>query len=76
MANKGKGKEKKALGGDMETAGVAFIYWSTKEERFELLINNKLKAYTDGKDLSDHEEAFDDLQKLAEDKGYTVVHAK
>jgi hypothetical protein len=59
----------KPIGGEM--GGLAFIYWSEQEKRYELKIDNKLKAYTEG----DHESGKPNLRELAEEKGYTVLEA-
>lgn len=56
-----------ATGGDLPH--MAFIYWSNQEERYELKIDNILKAYSD----DDHEAGKELLKDMAEAKGYTVL---
>jgi hypothetical protein len=66
-------RKRKTLGGDLY--GMAFIYWNEIEKRYELKIENKLKAYTQGETKEDHDEAKKELRRLAEEKGYTVYDA-
>lgn len=67
-----KDKDKaKAVGGEM--VGIAFIYWSDTDNRYELKIDNKLKGYSSGAKDPDHSTGRETLKKIAEDKGYTVL---
>lgn len=59
----------KPIGGEM--GGLAFIYWSEADKRYELKIDNTLKAYTEG----DHESGKATLRSMAEEKGYKVLYA-
>lgn len=54
--------------GDREFMSMAKIAWSKENERFELIIEGKLKAYTQ----DDHAAGKKEMVKMVEDKGYTV----
>lgn len=58
-----------------ELSGMAFLYWSEKDKRYELKIDNTLKAYTSGAEDKDHKEGKEQLRKMAEDNGYTVLES-
>lgn len=47
----------------------AYIEHNKAEERYELRIEGKLKAFTTG----DHEKGLHELISMVEEKGYTVV---
>lgn len=64
-------KQPKPIGGEM--VGLAFIYWSDEDKRYELKIDNKLKGYTNGVKDPDHSTGRDTLKKIAMDKGYEVL---
>lgn len=64
-------KEPKAIGGEM--GGLAFIYHNEIEKRYELKIDNKLKAYSSGKDEEEHKIGKQRLRLMAIEKGYRVV---
>lgn len=64
----------KPVGGEM--GGIAFIYWNEIEKRFELKIDNKLKAHSSGENKLEHLEGKENLGKIAEEKGYTVIYAE
>lgn len=53
----------------------AIISWNPNEYRYDLHIDGKLKAYSDGhastKDA--HQAGKEYLEELAKEKGYTVV---
>jgi hypothetical protein len=48
----------------------AYVTWSDDNKRFELHIDNTLKAYT----VEPHELGKVELCKIAEDKGYRWIH--
>lgn len=58
-----------------EVAGFAFSYWSNALNRFELKIANELEAHTEGKDIQEHEEAREKMERMAEEKGYRVLRS-
>lgn len=56
-----------------ELSGLAFIYWNEVEDRYELKIENKLKAYSSGKDAEEHKIGKQKLRLMAIEKGYRVA---
>lgn len=53
---------------------VAKISWQAQDERYELRILNKLKAYTEGTTRAEHDAAKKELASLAHERGYTVIN--
>lgn len=54
---------------------VAKVSWNDGEGRWELHIDNVLKAHTVGDDKAEHDANKIELKKLATTKGYEVVEA-
>ena len=74
MAKKKRKREKNtAPGGEM--TGYAFLYWSESDKRYELKIDNKLKAYTSGDNQEEHDKGKETLRNMVKEKGYTVLDA-
>lgn len=70
---KRKEKEITAPGGEMKS--LAFIYWSELDKRYEMKIDNKLKAFTEGRSEKEHDNGKNNLEAMAEEKGYKVIFA-
>jgi hypothetical protein len=51
---------------------MAHIKWHKILERFELVIEGTLKAYSSGENMDEHLAGASRMQELAEEKGYTV----
>lgn len=52
---------------------VAKVSWNDEAGRWELHIDNVLKAHTAGDDKAEHDVNKAELKKLAMVKGYTVI---
>lgn len=65
-------KQPKAIGGEM--GGIAFLFRNEMEgNRWELKIDNKLKAYSQGDNEEEHKIGKQKLRLMAIEKGYRVV---
>lgn len=48
---------------------VAKIKWNKENERYELYIGGKLKAYTQ----DDHEKGLEEMKRMVDEKGYMII---
>jgi hypothetical protein len=67
---KGEGKTTKVPSG--EVLGFAFIYWNEIQKRYELKLENRLKAFAIGVTAETQELGKQQMITYAKDNGYSV----